>query len=75
MAEYVIFTDAGADLSAQLCARYDIRGIPMNYLLGGEAHTFCPEDPQRSQLCTAFYDGLRTRADVSTSQINPFTFE
>ena len=75
MAEYVIFTDAGADLSAQLCARYDIHGIPMNYLLGGNSETFRPEDPQRPQRCAVFYDALRTRADVSTSQITPFTCE
>jgi DegV family protein with EDD domain len=75
MTDYVIFTDAGADIPAELCARYEIHGIPMSYLLAGESGTFRPEAPDRSALCGAFYDALRRQAEVSTSQINPFAFE
>jgi len=75
MADYVIFTDAGADIPADLCARYDIHGVPMQYLLGGETGTFRPEDAGREPACDAFYQALRERTDISTSQITPFTFE
>jgi len=75
MAEYVIFTDAGADIPADLCARYDIHGVPMQYLLGGGTGTFRPEDAERESVCDAFYQALRERTDISTSQITPFTFE
>lgn len=75
MSDYVLFTDAGADIPAELCARYDIHGVPMNYLLAGQPGTFRPEDPERKSLCAAFYDALRVQVDVSTSQITPFAFE
>lgn len=75
MSDYVIFTDAGADIPAALCAQYDIHGIPMNYLLDGQSAVFRPEDPAREAHCDAFYNALRGRVDVSTSQITPFTFE
>ncbi len=75
MQPYVIFTDAGADIPAQLCEKYDLRGIPMNYMLNGQEETFRPEDPDRDTLCTAFYEKLRQQATVSTSQITPYLFE
>ncbi len=75
MTEYVIFTDAGADIPAALCAQYDIHGVPMQYLLGGETGVFRPEDGRREDFCAGFYQALRERADISTSQITPFTFE
>ncbi|MCI2057639.1 MAG: DegV family protein [Oscillibacter sp.] len=72
---YVIFTDAGADITADLCARYDIRGVPMDYLLNSQTGTFRPEDPQREAVCARFYEALRAGASVSTSQITPFVYE
>lgn len=75
MSDYVIFMDAGGDLPRQLCQQYDIHGIPMNYLLDGDSGAFRPEDPDREALCGAFYDALRKRVEVSTSQITPYTFE
>ena len=75
MTDYVIFTDAAADLPVELCARYDIHGIPMTCLLNGEAMTFRPDDPRRQEVCAGFYDALRAQAEVSTSQITPFAFE
>jgi DegV family protein with EDD domain len=75
MDPYVIFTDGGADISAELCTRYGIRGVPMDYLLDGKTGTFRPEDPNRDALCAEFYNALRAGADVSTSQITPFAYE
>jgi len=75
MDNYVIFTDAGADITAEICSQYDIHGIPMDYLLAGQAGTFRPEDPGRETLCARFYDMLRSGADISTSQITPYAFE
>jgi len=75
MTDYVIFTDAAADLPAELCTRYDIRSIPMTCLLNGETMTFRPDDPHRQEICAGFYDALRAQAEVSTSQITPFVFE
>lgn len=75
MDNYVIFTDAGADITAQLCAEHTIHGVPMDFLLNGQTGTFRPESADRETLCADFYDALRAGADVSTSQITPFTYE
>lgn len=75
MENYVIFVDAGADIPADLCQKYDIRGIPMEYLLAEKSGSFRPEDPTRDAHCAAFYHALRSGATISTSQITPFTFE
>ncbi|MCI2057255.1 MAG: DegV family protein [Oscillibacter sp.] len=75
MDNYVIFTDAGADITAQICAEHDIRGVPMDYLLAGQTGTFSPDSADREAVCAKFYDALRNGADVSTSQITPFVYE
>lgn len=75
MENYVIFTDAGADITSELCAKYEIHGVPMDYLLNGETGSFRPDSPDRESLCAAFYQALRDGGEVSTSQITPFTYE
>jgi len=75
MDNYVIFTDAAADITAQLCEEHGIRSVPMDYLLSGETGTFRAESPEREALCTRFYRALRGGADISTSQITPFVYE
>ncbi len=75
MADYVIFTDAGGDVPAELWTKYGLGSVPMSYLLSGETGIFDPGDPEREVCCARFYDALRRRADVSTSQITPFLFE
>jgi len=75
MEDYVIFVDGGADISADIREKYHIHGVPMEYLLGGVSGTFSPGDPDLVGLCARFYDALRAGADISTSQITPFTFE
>lgn len=73
--DYVIFTDAGADLPASLCAQSGLRGIPMEYCLAGQEGLFDPTDPAREQMCASFYAALRAGATVSTSQITPYAYE
>lgn len=75
MDQYAIFTDAGADLSDELCAAHQILGIPMEYLLNGQSCYFRPEQAGREALCGTFYDALRAGGSISTSQITPFTYE
>ena len=45
MAEYVIFTDAGGDVPAELWTKYGLGSVPMSYLLSGETSIFDPGDP------------------------------
>lgn len=75
MENYIIFVDAGADILADLCQKYAIRGVPMEYLLADKPGVFRPEDPERDAHCAAFYHALRGGSTISTSQITPFTFE
>lgn len=75
MENYVIFVDGGADIPSDLCSKYEIHGVPMEYMLGDQSGVFRPEDPERDTHCSAFYDALRRGVSISTSQITPFTFE
>lgn len=75
MEDYVIYTDAAADLPPDLCARHHIRGVPMEYILQGTIHTFSPVEPEREAICARLYAALREQVDISTTQIIPFVYE
>ena len=72
---YLIFTDAAADLPVEDFQKYDIRTIPMDYMLNGESTTFYTESPEHDAVCDRLYAAMREGADVHTSQITPFRFE
>lgn len=75
MSDYAIFTDAGACVPVGLLEEYSLHGIPMHYLLAETGGCVRLDDPAWEERCAAFYQSLRERADVSTSQITPFAFE
>ena len=72
---YVIYTDAAADLPVEDFQKYDIRSIPMDYMLNGKSSTFYTESPQHDAVCDELYAAMREGADVHTSQITPFRYE
>ena len=74
MNNYLIYTDSAADLPVSAYEEYDIRIIPMTYLLDGESITFYTNSDTREATCTALYERLRKGADVHTSQITPYTY-
>lgn len=67
--EYVIFTDASADVDRNIVKAGDVRFVPMHYTLGGEDRV-C-SDIEEEALLKKFYDGQRGGETTQTSQITP----
>ena len=74
MSNYVLYTDAAADLPLHYYDEYAIRTIPMDYLLNGKSITFWTESPERNQLCEELYRAQKENADVHTSQISMYRY-
>lgn len=71
--EYVIYTDATADIPFETARQNDIHVIPMQVEQGGKNYVY---DPSHEGLDPAeFYSKLRDGIDATTSQINAYTFE
>ena len=72
MKDYVIFTDATADIPAQLLEECSIEYLPMDYTINGQVIT-CP-----GGACSMndynFYNRLRQGEAATTSQISPETY-
>lgn len=66
MAEYIISTDTGSDLTSALYEKYDIVPLKMEYEVDG--NTF--EDTFDEKELKAFYDSMREGACPKTSQLN-----
>ena len=69
MKDYLLVTDATADLSQKLVDELDVKVIPMHFSFGGKEYAQYPDE--REMKLDDFYDGLDNGADVSTSQITP----
>lgn len=74
MDSYLLFTDSAADLPQSAFEEYDIRIIPMDYMLNGKSVTFYTNSPDREKHCDELYQLLRQGADVHTSQITPYNY-
>jgi len=70
---YVIFTDATADLPAEVFQAHDIQVLPMYYKLSGQETLY--EGGWPDERLHEFYDRLRGGEPVSTSQITPGAYE
>jgi DegV family protein with EDD domain len=74
MENYLVFTDSAADFPRSLVEKYDLRVVPMDYVLNGESVTFHSESPDRNDFCDRLYAAQREGADVQTSQIVPYRY-
>ena len=74
MASYVIFTDAAVDMPVEDFRKYDIRVIPMDFMLGEESISYTPDSPERDAICRRLYAAEREGKDVHTSQIPPYRY-
>ena len=70
--DYEIITDASIDIDADIAKEFGLRYLPMGYLLDEELKTVC--EPAGTDELTAFYDQLRNKVKIQTSQINPYTY-
>lgn len=74
MNSYLIYADSAADLPQSAYQEFDIRIIPMDYMLNGESITFRTEDSSHNEQCDRLYEAQRSGADVHTSQITPYRY-
>ena len=74
MDHYLIYTDSSADLPAHIYQEYDLRIIPMEYVVNGEAFTCYTDSPDHDKHCDALFEAQRKGAEVHTSQIAPYNY-
>lgn len=70
MNEYVLLTDSTSDLPKEIVDEFDIKILPMKFTLDGELHV-----DDGSVSVDNFYEKIKNKSVVSTSQINPREFE
>ncbi len=74
MEDYLVYTDSAADLPASAYEKFDIRIVPMDYVLNGKSVTFHTEAPDHDAHCDELYRAQKEGADVQTSQIVPYRY-
>lgn len=74
MTPYLIYTDSAADLPSHAYKEYDIRIVPMDYMLNGKSITFYTESETHDEECGRLYEAQRQGTDVHTSQITPYRY-
>lgn len=70
--EYVIYTDASADIEPEFMEKSGIRFVPMRYMVG-EEERIC-ENLEEEAFLKKFYDAQRQGKATQTSQITPHTY-
>lgn len=71
MANYIISTDTGSDLTDALYTKYDIVPLKMEYELDGQMH----EDDYSDDSLKKFYQNMRDGAAPKTTQVNTARYE
>ncbi|MBQ9993519.1 MAG: DegV family protein [Clostridia bacterium] len=66
MRNFYITTDSGCDISYEMCKKFDIVPLFMEYIIDGTAHTDVMDDNKTRE----FYDSMRAGVSPMTTQIN-----
>lgn len=72
MKDYVIYTDASADVDSDFLNANGVKTVPMEYMLDGEPQSCYGNDAEKYK---EFYGKLRRGSNATTSQITPFIYE
>lgn len=72
MNDYLIYTDASADIDPAVIERYDIRFVAMNYTVG-EEERLCV-NLESPEFLKKFYDAQREGRETRTSQVTPHAY-
>lgn len=73
MKKYVIITDTSCDLEGSFRERYDIKLVPMHYIVDGKDYEADLDWKQFS--AKEFYDLMRNGKRITTAQVNVETFK
>ncbi len=69
---YEIYSDMSIDSDEAFAAKYGLKYLPMEYLLGDE--TFQCKEPESEETMAHFYDQLRNKVTTQTTQINQYNY-
>ncbi|MCM1063143.1 MAG: DegV family protein [Eubacterium sp.] len=69
---YEIFSDVSIDIDKAFLEQYQVRFVPMEYMLGED--TFHCDRPESDEMMHDYYDKLRQAIPTRTSQIAPFHY-
>lgn len=72
MADYVLFTDATADLTPEELAEYGISVIPMEFRVGEDVYVHYPDG--REIAIEAMYARMRAQEPTSTTQVGMMAY-
>ncbi|MCM1025436.1 MAG: DegV family protein [Roseburia sp.] len=72
MSDYLIYTDASADIDPALLERYDIRFVAMHYTVG-EEERICT-NLEAPDFLKRFYNAQREGKETHTSQVTPHAY-
>lgn len=72
MNDYLIYTDASADIDPAVIQKYDIRFVAMNYTVG-EEERLCA-NLETPEFLKTFYDAQRAGKETRTSQVTPNSY-
>ncbi|MCR5686278.1 MAG: DegV family protein [Lachnospiraceae bacterium] len=72
MSDYLIVTDATADLPVEITSKLGIKVVPMSFMLGDREYLFHPGSTGIS--LDEFYEAIDGGTPVSTSQIGPSAY-
>lgn len=71
MNEYIIFTDSGCDLSADIQRQWGVRSCSLTFTFDGDSTQYAND----SMTAAAFYENMRSGKLARTSAVNPDTFQ
>ena len=67
--DYMIFADVSIDIDMAFADKYDLKYIPMEYILDDKS--FNCSRPENDEMMHQYYEKLRLKASTHTSQIVP----
>ena len=69
MKDYLLFMDVSGDVDRSYVEQGKITLLPMEFIINGEVHTYT--DDEKGMGAVQFYDFVRAKANMSTTQISP----
>ena len=71
---YLIYTDAAADLPERIFREHDLRSFPMEYIMDGKVLSFDTGVPNHDELCDNFFNALKNGSESKTTQISQYRY-
>lgn len=73
MTNYKLFMDVSGDVDRSIAEQADVQLVPMEFIIGNETYTYTDREDGVSH--TDFYNYVKNRVHISTTQITPGYYE